>query len=147
MEVILKEDVLKIGKAGDKVDVKDGYARNYLIPKGLALGVTQANIKVIQIQCEKKIHKEQEAKAAAEAVAKQLESISCTIAMNAGEDGKLFGSVTNAVVSETLSGEGIVVDRKDIMFEEDISKLGIYYFKVKLHPEVSQRVKLWVVKK
>ncbi len=147
MEVILREDVLKIGKAGDKVDVKDGYARNYLIPKGLALGVTPANEKVIQVQREKKIRREQEAKADAFVAAKKLAAISCTIAMNAGEDDKLFGAVTSADVAETLNGEGVVVDKKDIVFEEEIPKLGIYYFKVKLHPEVTQRVKLWVVKK
>jgi large subunit ribosomal protein L9 len=146
MEVILREDVLKLGKTGDKVDVKDGYARNYLIPKGLALGVTPANEKAIQAQREKKIRKEQEAKADALAIAKKLADISCTIAMNAGEDDKLFGAVTNADIAATLNGEGVVVDKKDIVFEEEIPKLGIYYFKVKLHPEVTQRVKLWVVK-
>ncbi len=147
MEVILKEDVSKIGKAGDKVEVKDGYARNYLIPKGLALGVTAANEKVIQIQREKNIRKEEEVKAGAEAIAKKLEEISCTIAMNVGEDDKLFGAVTTADVAATLSAEGVVIDKKDIVFEDEMPKLGIYYFKVKLHPEVTQRVKLWVVKK
>ena len=147
MEVILTEDISSIGKAGDKVDVKDGYARNYLIPKGLALGVTTANVKAIQIKREKSIRKEQEVKAAAEVVAKKLETISCTVAMNAGEDDKLFGAVTNADVAAILSGEGVEVDKKDIVFEEDMPKLGIYYFKVKLHPEITQRVKLWVVKK
>ncbi len=147
MEVILKEDVLKIGKAGDKVNVKDGYARNYLIPKGLALGVTPANEKAIKVQREKNLYKEQEVKAGAVALAKKLEAISCTIAMNSGEEDKLFGAVTSADVADTLKGEGIVVDKKDIVFEEEMPKLGIYYFKVKLHPEVIQRVKLWVVKK
>ncbi len=147
MEVILKEDVSKIGRAGDKVEVKDGYARNYLIPKGLALGVTVANEKAIQIQREKNIRKEEEIKAEAEAIAKKLEEISCTVAMNVGEDDKLFGAVTTADVAATLSAEGVAIDKKDIIFEDEMPKLGIYYFKVKLHPEVTQRVKLWVVKK
>lgn len=147
MEVILKEDIPKIGKAGDKVEVKDGYARNYLIPKGLALGVTEANLKAVETQRERSIQKEQKLKEEAESAARRLADISCTITMNAGEDDKLFGAVTNADVAEILSSEGVSVDKKQIIFEQDISKLGIYYFKVRLHPEVTQKVKLWVVKK
>jgi large subunit ribosomal protein L9 len=147
MEIILKEDVQSIGRAGDKVDVKPGYARNYLIPKGIALEVTSGNMKIIEAQKNKRLQKEQEMKAGAEKIARQLEGISCTIALNAGEDDKIFGSVTHADVAAALGAEGILIDKKDIAFEEDISKLGIYYCKVKLHPQVVQRVKLWIVKK
>ena len=147
MEVILKEDVESIGRAGDKVSVKPGYARNYLIPKGIALEVTSGNIKIIEAQKNKRLEKEQELKASAEKIAQQLGAISCTIAVNAGEDDKIFGAVTNADVAAALSAEGVLIDKKDVVFEEDISKLGIYYCKVKLHPQVAQRVKLWVVKK
>jgi len=147
MEVILKEDVKSIGRAGDKVNVKPGYARNYLIPKGIALEVTSGNIKIIEAQKNKRLEKEQELKASAEKIAQQLAAISCTIAVNAGEDDKIFGAVTNADVAAALSAEGVLIDKKDVVFEEDISKLGIYYCKVKLHPQVAQRVKLWVVKK
>jgi large subunit ribosomal protein L9 len=147
MEIILKEDVKSIGRAGDRVKVKPGYARNYLIPKGLALEVSSGNIKIIEAQKQKRLQKEQETKQAAENIAKKLESISCTIAMNAGEDDKLFGAVTHADVAGALGVEGVVIDKKDIVFEEEISKLGIYYCKIKLHPEVVQRVKLWIVKK
>ncbi len=147
MEVILRDDVANIGKTGDKVEVKDGYARNYLIPKGLAMLVTPANEKAIQVQREKRIQKEKDLKAGAEETAAKLADISCTVAMNAGEDEKLFGSVTNADIAEVLSAEGITIDKKDIVIEDDIAKLGIYHFKVKLHPEVTQDVKLWVVKK
>jgi large subunit ribosomal protein L9 len=147
MDVILKEDVKSIGKAGDKVDVKSGYARNYLIPRGLALEVTAANMKAVAIQKEQRAKKEQAAKIAAEAIAEKLANVSCTIAMNAGEEDKLFGSVTHADVAGALQAEGISIDKKDIAFEEDISKLGIYYCKIKLHPEVTQRVKLWIVNK
>ena len=147
MEVILKEDVKSIGCAGDKVDVKPGYARNYLIPKGIALEVTSGNIKIIEAQKNKRLQKEQEIKANAEKIAQKLTGISCTIAVNSGEDDKIFGAVTNADVMEALSAEGVLIDKKDIVFEEDISKLGIYYCKVKLHPQVVQRVKVWVVKK
>ncbi|MDD5505007.1 MAG: 50S ribosomal protein L9 [Candidatus Omnitrophica bacterium] len=147
MEIILKEDVASIGRAGDKVDVKPGYARNYLIPKGLALEVTAGNIKLIEAQKSKRQKKEQEEKAAAESVAAKLANISCTITVNAGEDDKLFGSVTHSDVAHVLAAEGVAVDKKDIVFEEEITKLGIYYCKIKLHPQVTQRVKLWIVKK
>ena len=147
MEIILREDVPKIGKSGEKVSVKDGYARNYLIPKGIAYEVTLANIKAIEVQRQQKVKKEEEVKKAAEALAEKLGSVSCTITMTAGEDDKLFGAVTTADIAEALSSEGITVDKKEIVLEEEIHKLGIYYFNVKLHPGVTQRVKLWVVKK
>jgi large subunit ribosomal protein L9 len=147
MDIILKEDVKAIGRAGDMVKVKPGYARNYLIPKGLALEVTSGNIKIIESQKTKRLQKEQEVKANAQKLAQRLENISCTIAVNAGEDDKIFGAVTHANVADALDAEGISIDKKEIVFEEDIPKLGIYYCKIKLHPEVVQRVKLWIVKK
>ncbi|MFA5069593.1 MAG: 50S ribosomal protein L9 [Candidatus Omnitrophota bacterium] len=147
MEIILKEDVGSVGRAGDKVDVKAGYARNYLIPRGLALEVTPGNLKIIEAQRNKRLQKEQDEKASAEGIAEKLANVSCTITVNAGEDDKLFGAVTHADVAHALAAEGVTVDKKDIVFEEEISKLGIYYCKVKLHPQVAQRVKLWIVKK
>jgi large subunit ribosomal protein L9 len=147
MDIILKEDVKAIGRAGDRVKVKAGYARNYLIPKGLALEVTSGNIKIIEAQKTKRLQKEQEIKANAQKLAQKLENISCTIAVNAGEDDKIFGAVTHANVADALDAEGISIDKKEIVFEEDIPKLGIYYCKIKLHPDVVQRVKLWIVKK
>lgn len=147
MNVILKGDVPKLGKAGDTVKIKEGYARNYLIPKGLALEVTPANLKTIEIQHKQKARKELEHKQKAEELASRLVSVSCTVAMAAGEEDKLFGTVTHAAVAEALSQEGISIEKRDIVFEKEINKLGIYYFNVKLHPEVTQRVKLWVVKK
>ena len=147
MEIILKEDVKSIGHAGERVKVKPGYARNYLIPKGLALEVTAGNIKIIEAQKAKRLQKEQEIKANAQKLAQRLENMSCTIAVNAGEEDKIFGAVTHANIADALDAEGISIDKKDVVFEEDISRLGIYYCKIKLHPEVIQRVKLWVVKK
>ncbi len=147
MEIILKEDIKALGCAGDKIKVKPGYARNHLIPKGLALEVTAANMKAVLVQKEQRAKKEQALKTAAELIAEKLSNVSCTIAMRAGEEDKLFGAVTHADVAEALKAEGIATDKKDIVFEEDIDKLGIYYCKVKLHPEVTQRVKLWIVDK
>lgn len=147
MEVILKDDISTLGKQGDIVKVTSGHARNYLIPKGLVLEVTPANLKVIEVQRKQKAQREEDVKAKARSLAEKLASVSCTIAMPAGEDDKLFGTVTHTDVTEVLAQENIIVDKKDIVFEEEIHKLGIYYFNVKLHPEVTQRVKLWVVKK
>jgi large subunit ribosomal protein L9 len=147
MEIILREDIKELGSAGDKIKVKSGYARNYLIPKNLALEVTAANMKAVQAQKQQRAKKEQALKVAAESKAEKLSNVSCTIAMSAGEEDKLFGSVTHADVADALKAEGIEIDKKDIVFEEDITNLGIYYCKIKLHPEVTQRVKLWIVDK
>ncbi|NQT95683.1 MAG: 50S ribosomal protein L9 [Candidatus Omnitrophica bacterium] len=147
MEIILREDVQKIGKAGDVIKVKDGYARNHLIPKNLALRVTPENLKVIEAQRKLKEQKAEAVKQKAQELAEKLSAVSCTVTMTAGEDDKLFGAVTNADIAEALQAEDILVDKKDITLEEEIHKLGIYYVNIKLHPEVSQRVKVWVVKK
>jgi len=93
-----------------------------------------------ELQAEEKKRKLQE-------LADRLATISCTVAKNAGEDDKLFGTVTNADIAEALKQEGIAADKKDIVLEEEVHRLGIYYFYIKLHPEIGQRVKLWVVKK
>jgi large subunit ribosomal protein L9 len=147
MEVILKEDIAKLGSAGEIVKVKEGYARNYLIAKGLAMEVSPANMKVVEFQKKARVAKEGEKKKKAQEIANKLSSISCTIPAQAGESDKLFGSVTNSDIADALTQEGVVVDKKDIVLEEEIHKLGIYYANVKLHPEVSQKVKIWVVKK
>lgn len=147
MEIILKEDIAKLGKAGNIVKVKDGYARNFLIPKGFALEVTPANLKMIETQRRLEAQKLQEEKRKAQELADRLASISCTVTMPAGDDDKLFGAVTNSDIAEALKEEGIVIDKKDIVLEEEIHRLGIYYFRAKLHPEINQRVKLWVVKR
>ena len=147
MDVILKEDIEKLGKAGDIIKVKDGYARNYLIPKGFALELNPLSLKMAEAQRESKKQKELDKKKEAQEMAEALANASCTIAVHAGEDDKIFGTVTHADLAESLKNEGITVDKKDILLDEEVHKLGIYYFTVKLHPEVSQRVKLWVVKK
>lgn len=147
MEVILREDIKSFGKAGDVINVKDGYARNYLIPKKFAVKVTASNLKMIDTQRKIKEQKQLKEKKKAQSLADRLVSVSCTVIMHAGEDDKLFGAVTNADIAEALAQEGIILDKRDIVLEEEIHNLGIYHFKVKLHPEITQEVKLWVVKK
>ena len=147
MELILKEDVPKIGKTGDVVKVKDGYARNYLLPKGLALELTADGLKIIEKQRKARQQRDQELKDQAQEMAQKLASLSCTIAMPSGENDKLFGAVTVADIADALRQMGISIDKKDIVLKEEIHRLGSYHFHVKIPPEVGQDVKLWVVKK
>ena len=146
MKVILKEDISKLGKTGEVVVVKPGYARNFLLPQGKALLANQQNLKIFEdfkrVQ-DKKLKGE---KQAAEVIAKKIAHVSCTIVMQANED-QLYGAVTNADIAKSLEQEGLTIDKKNILLEEPIKELGVYQVVVKLHPEVKQQVKVWVVKK
>ncbi len=147
MKVILREDVADLGGIGDVVIVKNGYARNYLIPKGLA---AQANTKNIhELEHQKKLIQDHRAKQKKQAAsfAENLESISCTIPMLVGEQDKLFGSVTAKDIEEALAQEGVKISRKQIVLEEPIKNLGVYTVGVRIHPEVTGKLKVWVVAK
>ncbi len=147
MEVILIKDIEQLGKSGDQLKVKDGYARNFLIPKNLALKATPHNLNIIQQKKESKSVKEKNEKMKAEELAERLSAVSCTISMSSGEDDKLFGSVTNGHIAEALEKtEGIVIDKKKITIPSPINKLGVYTVFVKLHSEVSRKIKVWVIK-
>ncbi len=144
-QIILTALVDNLGAEGDTVTVADGYARNFLIPKGLALPASAANLRRVE-----SLRKKRAATLAAQLddakiVAAKLVKQSYTITAAAGEDGKLYGSVTSADVSETLKKEGIEVDRRKIVLEHPIRELGVYDVDVKLHPEVATKVKIWVV--
>ena len=146
MKVVLLEDIPSLGNIGDVVKVADGHGRNYLIPQGKALEATKKNVKTSELQ--KKLTKDRvdRTKSYAEKLAERIESISCTISKQAGEEDKLFGSVTTMDIEESLKNEGIEVNRKKIMLEEPIKKLGIYSVPIKLHTEVISNLKVWVVK-
>jgi|SRR5579862_419556 len=144
-QIILMALVDSLGAEGDTVTVADGYARNYLFPKGLAMPATAGNMRRIE-----SLRKKREATlvtqlADAKVAAAQLVKQSYTITAAAGEDGKLYGSVTSADISEALKKEGVVVDRRKIVLEHSIRELGVYDVDVKLHPEVVTKVKIWVV--
>ncbi len=147
MQVILKEDVANLGKTGDVVNVKDGYGRNFLLPKKKAILAAPNNIK--QLEHQKKVVEalQLKRKKQAEALSEKLAGLSLTIQRDAGEEDKLFGSVTTKDISEALRGEGYIVDRHDLVLEAPIKQLGIFDVPVKLHPEVTGTVKVWVVKK
>lgn len=147
MELILIKDIDRLGKSGDQVKVKDGYARNFLIPKNLALEATPHNLRVIQQKKENRIARDKSEKMKALELAERLVAVSCTISMSAGEDDKLFGTVTSGHVAEAFEkAEGIILDKKKITIPTPINKLGVYAAFIKLHPEVTQKIKLWVIK-
>ena len=144
-QIILTALVDNLGAEGDTITVADGYARNFLFPKGLALPATAGNLRRIESLRKKRevtlVTQLEDAKAAVAKLVKQ----SYTITAAAGEDGKLYGSVTSADISEALKREGIDVDRRKIVMEHPIHELGVYDVDVKLHPEVVTKVKIWLV--
>lgn len=147
MEVILKQDVDKVGKAGQIVKVKDGFARNFLILRGLAVPSTAANLKTTEKEKEKKLQQAEKLKAEAQELAAKLSALSVTLPALTKEDDKLYGGIGSADLSAALKEEGLEVDKSKIALDEPIKALGIYEVEVKLHPEVITKIKVWVVKK
>ncbi len=146
MDVILVKDVEKLGKQGQLVAVKDGYARNYLLPAGLARPNTPGNLKLVErLKLQQEAQKKKELEQA-KAVAGRLASISCTLRVKTGEEDKLYGAVTPQDIAAALQEEGVTIDRKRIELEQPIRTLGVYQIPVRLHPEVTAHLKLWVVK-
>ncbi|MEW6440810.1 MAG: 50S ribosomal protein L9 [bacterium] len=146
MKVILRENVDKLGRTGDIVVVADGYGRNYLLPRGLAAKASTKDVK--QLEHQKRIiqYREEKQRSEAQDLAKRLDAVACTLARKVGDEDRLFGSVTTRDIEEALHREGIPIDRKRIILEEPIKKLGAYSIAVKLHPEVTATVKITVVK-
>ena len=147
MKVILIEDVKDVGAMGDIADVKDGFARNFLFPKNLARPAINSNLKIIEDIIKKKMFAALKEKRGAEEIKAKIASLSCTIPVEAGEDDKLFGSVTSQDISRAFELEGLTIEKRQIILEEPIKKLGVYNILIKLHPEVTTEVKVWVVKK
>jgi large subunit ribosomal protein L9 len=146
MEVILRQDVDKLGRRGDVVKVAEGYGRNFLLPRGLAMVVTEANKAIIAK--ERKVHEAREAKEKAEfeGLAARLSSLRLIAPRKVGESDLLYGSVTSADVAEYLTEKGIEIDKRKIQLEEPIKRLGEYEVKIKLHPEVVATLKVTVSK-
>jgi large subunit ribosomal protein L9 len=145
MEVILKEDIATLGKIGEVVRVRDGFARNYLLPRGLVLEANKKNLRVFEHQ--KKVVGDQKQKIMkdAHAVGDQLTGVSLTVPMRAGEEGRLFGSVTNMQIEKALKAKGLNVDRRKIHLDEPIKTLGDYEIPIRLSAEVTVMLKLSVV--
>lgn len=148
LKVILRQDVAELGQSGDIVTVRPGYARNFLLPRGMAYEATSANIK--QLEEEKRRHEARSKQQFLEARrrASQLENVSLTFHANAGEEGKLFGSITSADIAERLNEQGLdfAIDKRDIELDESLKALGVYNVPVRLHAEVKPEIKVWVIK-
>ncbi|HOX09429.1 MAG TPA: 50S ribosomal protein L9 [Candidatus Omnitrophota bacterium] len=147
IKVILLKDVDGLGKSGDLVSASDGHARNFLLPRKLALPATEQNIKIAEANRKQRAEALEKERQEALKLADAISKASVTIAMEAGKDDKLFGSVTGADIQKALESEGITVDKKKIDLKEHITQTGIFQVPVKLHPEINASLKLWVVKK
>ena len=146
MKIILTADVDTLGNAGDVVEVKDGYARNFLLPRSVALVANEHNMAVYE-----KVRQQREAQASramreAETLAEGLKEVSCNVAVRAGEEDRIFGSVTAQQISVALSDLGFDIDRRAIEIEEPIRALGVYDVPIRLHADVEASVKVWVVR-
>jgi len=146
MKVILRKEHEKLGQIGSVVDVKDGYARNFLIPKGLAYPATEGSVRALEEEKKQAGQRVAKELKGSEKLASDLEKVSITLQMKVGEEEKLFGSVTSQMIADSLREKGFEIDKRIIDLEEPIKALGIYSVPVKLHPSVTAKVKVWVVR-
>jgi large subunit ribosomal protein L9 len=148
MEVILTQDMHKLGKAGSVVKVKSGFARNFLLPRNLAVAATPGNLKKIEQAAKRLAGMRQREKEKAEGLAERLKGISITLPAATHDEDKLHGSITAADIVEALRQEGITeVAKEAVILDEPIKSLGVYNMNIRLHPEVFAEIKVWVVKK
>ena len=145
MQVILRQNVSKLGTIGEIVSVKMGYGRNYLIPRQLAYVASPGAIKALETEKKQYAVKMDKVKANAEVVAGQLADLQVSIPMQVGEEGRLFGSVTSQMIGQELDLRGFSVAKRNIIIEEPIKTLGVFEIKVKLHQDISAPLKVWVI--
>ena len=145
MEVILREDIEKLGHRGAVVRVAPGYARNFLIPKRLAVAATEANKKIVAQEREAWLRKEAKLKSESEDLGKLLSAVTITISQRAGEEGHLFGSVTSKDIAEALEKQNFNIDRKKIQLEENIRQTGEHKVPIRLHRDVTAEITVNVV--
>ena len=145
MKVILRKDVKSLGSAGSVVNVKEGYARNYLIPKGLAYKYTKGFEKQVANEVKQSEKRMEKRKEEYKEMVDKLSTVSLTITKKAGEDDKLFGSVTVSDIADALKKEGFDIDKKSIVLDEHIKKLGTYDVKIHFYEDINANIKVWVV--
>ena len=146
MEVILRQAIDNLGHPGDIVKVSPGYARNFLLPRGLAYEATPGNLKRIGAERSRLEAAENERRESASELAKRLEEVQITFSARVGEEGKLFGSVTSSDIAEQLNAQGFHIERRLIDLHEPIKALGVYRVPVKLHADVKPEIRVWVIK-
>ena len=146
MEIILRQAVENLGQPGDVVAVKNGYARNFLLPRGYAYEATPGNLKRIAAERSRLEAAENERRESAATLAKRLEEVQLTFSARVGEEGKLFGSVTSADIAEQLATQGFHIEKRLIDLHDPIKALGVYRVPVKLHADVKPEIRVWVIK-
>jgi len=146
MNVLLLKDMEKLGREGDIVTVADGYARNYLVPRGCAVVASHKTIKLQQKIRSERLAREAHERQEFVELAEKLSNVSVTTAVKVGEDEQLYGSVTAQDIIDLLKEEGYEIDRKKVVLEHPIKSLGVYAIEIRLHPDVTAPIKLWVVK-
>jgi large subunit ribosomal protein L9 len=146
MEIILRQAIENLGHPGDVVTVKNGYARNFLLPRGFAYEATPGNLKRIGAERGRLEAAENERRETASELAKRLEEVQLSFSARVGEEGKLFGSVTSADIAEQLAAQGFTVERRLIDLHEPIKALGVYRVPVRLHADVKPEIRVWVIK-
>ena len=145
MKIILRKDVEKLGKIGEVVNVKDGYARNYLIPNDMAFVAKAGAVRRVEIEKIQRANQAEKTKIAAAALASKIADLDLSVSMKVGEENKLYGSVTSQIIAARISELGYAVEKSHIILDEPIKALGVFDVKIKLHPEVSTDIKVWVI--
>jgi large subunit ribosomal protein L9 len=146
MKIILRQDYQKLGKIGELIDVKDGFARNFLIPRNIGYQATAGNLRALDEEKKQQSLRQGKESTRAQKLAGELEKASITLKMKVGEDERLFGAVTSQMIADALAEKGFTIDKRIIGIDEQIKALGIYSVNLKLHPEVEAKVKVWVVR-
>ena len=147
MKIIMRDDVENVGRVGEVVTVKDGYARNYLIPRKLAIPASPGNLHAIDQVKHQKDQRDKKRMREADRIKVALEKVSVTAEVQVGEEDKVFGSVTSGYIAELLKDQGFTIDRRDILLEEPLKALGVYTVDIKIDRDAIAKVKVWVVKK
>ena len=146
MEVILRQSVRDVGKAGEIVTVKNGYGRNYLIPRGLAYLATKENKRRVDAEAVKRAQQAESDRADAEILAEKLGALSVEFTVKAGEGDKMFGSIGSADIADQLAERGYQIDKRTVLLEEPIKMIGIYKVPIRIHHDVNAEVRVWVIK-
>ncbi|GBD86260.1 50S ribosomal protein L9 [bacterium BMS3Abin03] len=146
MKIILRKDFESLGHVGDMVEVKNGYAINFLIPRKIAYTASKGNVRALEEEKKNLVRKSQQELTTAEESAAEMEKVSVTIPVQVGEEDKIFGTVTTQMIADALKEKNFEIDKRKIEIDEQIKTLGIYSVNVKLHPRVSAKIKVWVVR-
>ena len=146
MQIILRQAIENLGNPGEVVEVKSGYARNYLLPHGLAYEATPGNLKRIAAERQRLEAAENTRRDGAKDLAKRIEEVSLTFSARVGDEGKLFGSITAADIAHQLEAQGIPVEKRQVDLHEPIKTLGVFRVPVRLHADVHPEVRVWVIK-